>query len=368
MWQFDEDTHALTLNKWTTTGYWNGQTHNILSVSDSTSAAIDFILFKAWWSSYTPPFSSYQAMYDWINSIRPVNGNSDYETWLGFLSNSYNGQPWGSADWSTTKEKYRTSTAYLHSTLGGDAYWYGTTPPPPQTNNASVSISSSSFLMPGQIKRVSINATNTGTSTWSGGGVNSAYRLASQSGNNFVFSAFPQCGGYHTSNADARVYTCNNVTPGSTRTYQLDARAPTAGTSATLKVRMVQEQVQFFGNTASSTTRLGTAYCGTAVTQCILDARPDILPFYQSNGWSTACSNRDNIVANWCGIDPASCNNLKNGACAAFNSSCRCSGGAHLGGAAIDPNGTFCGYKVCGGDRHIYECQAGWVYSSATCN
>ena len=127
MWQFDEGNHTQTLNKWNTSGYWNGQTHNILSVSGSTSAAIDFILFKAWYSSYTPYFSSYQAMYNWINSIRPVNGNSDYETWLGFLANSYNGQVWGSSGWSTTKEKYRTSTAYVYSAMGGSTYWYSTT-------------------------------------------------------------------------------------------------------------------------------------------------------------------------------------------------------------------------------------------------
>jgi hypothetical protein len=131
---------------------------------------------------------------------------------------------------------------------------------------------------------------------------------------------------------------------------------------------MVQDGVAFFGNTASATVGVGTALCGTALTQCILSARPDILPVYQANGWSTACSNRDNIINNWCGIDAAGCNGLKAGACAAFNSGCRCSGGSHLGGAAIDPNGTFCGYKVCGQDRKIYECQAGWVSTGTSCH
>ena len=70
-------------------------------------------------------------MYDWINGIRPVNGNANYETWLGFLANSYNGQPWGSTDWSNTKEQYRSGISYLYSALGGDAYWYGGGPPPP---------------------------------------------------------------------------------------------------------------------------------------------------------------------------------------------------------------------------------------------
>lgn len=135
MWQFDEGNYTQTLNKWGTTGYWNGQPHNILSISGSTSAAIDFILFKAWYSGYTPSFASYQAMYNWINGIRPVDGNLDYETWLGFLSNSYNGQVWGSTAWSNTKEKYRTKTNYLYTAMGGQTYWYGggsTVQPPGQ--------------------------------------------------------------------------------------------------------------------------------------------------------------------------------------------------------------------------------------------
>ena len=125
MWQFDEGTYTQTINKWTTSGYWNGQTHDVLDVEDSISAAIDFILFKAWYSDRTPYFSSYQAMYDWINGIRPIDGNGDYETWLGFLAYNYNGQPWGSSGWSTTKEKYRSHTRAVYDAMGGDSYWYG---------------------------------------------------------------------------------------------------------------------------------------------------------------------------------------------------------------------------------------------------
>jgi hypothetical protein len=40
---------------------------------------------------------------------------------------------------------------------------------------------------------------------------------------------------------------------------------------------------------------------------CILSNRGDILPFYQANGWDISQSNWDNIIANWCGIDPAGC-------------------------------------------------------------
>jgi hypothetical protein len=57
--------------------------------------------------------------------------------------------------------------------------------------------------------------------------------------------------------------------------------------------------------------------CGSACTQCILGKRTDILPFYAANGWDTGCGNRDAIVSNWCGIDPAGCAAQKSGACAA---------------------------------------------------
>jgi hypothetical protein len=53
--------------------------------------------------------------------------------------------------------------------------------------------------------------------------------------------------------------------------------------------------------------------CGNACTACVLQQRTDILPFYQSNGWDTSCGNRNAIVANWCSIDPSSCNTVKTG-------------------------------------------------------
>lgn len=49
------------------------------------------------------------------------------------------------------------------------------------------------------------------------------------------------------------------------------------------------------------------ATCGSSCTQCVLNLRTDILPFYQSSGWDTSCPNRDAIVSNWCGLDPTGC-------------------------------------------------------------
>jgi hypothetical protein len=62
--------------------------------------------------------------------------------------------------------------------------------------------------------------------------------------------------------------------------------------------------------------RTNEATCGSACAQCVLTARPDVLAFYEMNGWDTSCGNRDNIVNNWCGIDPSGCSAVKNGTCA----------------------------------------------------
>lgn len=251
-------------------------------------------------------------------------------------------------------------------------YWLDSQPSivlPPR--NASVSYSGiPPFMMPGEIRRFSANVTNTGADTWTGSGAANWFRFGATGVNGFTFSAFPQCGGYGNSVLDARVYTCGNVANNQSTQYQVDARAPTSGSSATFHGRMVRDGIEWFGASPQQTVSLGQAYCGTALTQCILNARSDILPFYQSNGWNTACWNRDAIVSNWCGIDPGGCNALRNGTCAAFNNSCRCSGGTHLGGAAIDPNGTYCGYQVCGTSRKIYSCSAGnsWSDTGRSCN
>jgi len=235
--------------------------------------------------------------------------------------------------------------------------------------NVSLAATTPAFFMPGQLASVNVATQNLGSTTWTGGGSTSPYRLGTTSSNSMMFNTFPQCSGYANAVNDARVYTCSNVAPGANYTYSLELRAPTTATTAQIGMQMVQDGVQWFGATASKTIHVGTPYCGTAVTQCILDARTDILPFYQQNGWNTSCSNRDNIVNNWCsGLDPNSCNALKTGACSAFNNSTRCSGGSHFDRTAIDPNGTFAGYRNCGGDFRIYECRStGWFYTGIVC-
>jgi hypothetical protein len=60
-----------------------------------------------------------------------------------------------------------------------------------------------------------------------------------------------------------------------------------------------------------------TTFCGTLCSQCIFGNRSDLVPFYKQNGWSIQCNNLDNIINNWCGIDPTACSGLKTGSCAA---------------------------------------------------
>jgi hypothetical protein len=49
--------------------------------------------------------------------------------------------------------------------------------------------------------------------------------------------------------------------------------------------------------------------------------------------------------------------------------SCRCSGGSDDQGRAIDPNATECGYRVCGSDHQFYDCKStGWTGTSQACS
>jgi hypothetical protein len=242
-------------------------------------------------------------------------------------------------------------------------------PTPAPTNGAQISITSiPSFVMTGQMVPAAVYALNTGNTTW-GSGPGSFYRLGAMTGNGFSFT-FPQCGGYYNNNLDARAYTCSTVSPNAATTYAPELRAPDSGvTSATLSVQMVQDGVAWFGNNARQAVNIGQAYCGTALTQCIISYRPDILPFYASN-WDTSCGDRDAIIQNWCGIDPAGCNALRYGApCSAFANATRCPGGRHRDGTYIDTNATFDGYKVCGMDSVSYICRSGgWSRTGVACN
>lgn len=77
---------------------------------------------------------------------------------------------------------------------------------------------------------------------------------------------------------------------------------------------MVRDDVAWFGEKEHFP--ITVSDCASSCSQCIFDARPDILPFYQMNGWNISCSNRDNILNNWClGLDFTTCSRLKAGVC-----------------------------------------------------
>ncbi len=136
MFQFDQGSETQTYNYWLSGGYWpigNPASRNVVTLDGNIQASIDFVLYKAWNSNQTPYFASYQVMYDWINSIRPVSGDSDFEIWLNFLAHNYNGWDVGTSGWYTAKEKYRNNTISIYNDLGGWDFWYGgggSTPPP----------------------------------------------------------------------------------------------------------------------------------------------------------------------------------------------------------------------------------------------
>nr|MCH9681616.1 hypothetical protein [Deltaproteobacteria bacterium] len=127
MFQFDEGTQTQTRDHWLFTGKWplNAPvTRDVTTLDGNIQASVDFVLWKAWHSGVTPFFASFDDMYAWINGIRPIDGDPDFELWLGFLAHNYNGWGWGTGGWHTSKNKYRTHTLQLYQNLGGFDFWY----------------------------------------------------------------------------------------------------------------------------------------------------------------------------------------------------------------------------------------------------
>lgn len=51
--------------------------------------------------------------------------------------------------------------------------------------------------------------------------------------------------------------------------------------------------------------------CGSYCTQCILGVREDVVLGYREGGSLILCSNLDAITADWCGVDPGGCGEIK---------------------------------------------------------
>jgi hypothetical protein len=117
-------------------------------------------------------------------------------------------------------------------------------------NNASV-LEGSSGVPPGGSPSASVDVRvqvqNTGTTTWRAG---SSHRLGANSAgltNQVAWSAFA-CGGYVNSVTDARAFLCHDVAPGGTHDFRFRVTMPSSG-SARFAVRMVQDGVEWFGET-----------------------------------------------------------------------------------------------------------------------
>ncbi len=318
----------------------------------------------------TPPSAAY--FNDVIAAVRNVNASGQIKALLYFVDSPDSWIRGGerchpaatppAGTWTQSSLCYNGNWRNDWMQAGGTA----------TTLNAAISLSGlPAFMMPGHIQRFDANARNAGTATWDGGGVTSWFRLGAHTGNGFMFSHMPQCGGYANNTADARAYTCTAVAPNAVGQYRVQARAPFVASNATYSVRMVRDGVAWFGTSAAQNVMIGQTNCGSALTQCILRMRPDVLPFYQANGWNTSCSNRDAVVNNWCGqVDSdGSCPALKAGPCAAFNSAVRCPAFNQIGGVVIARADTYPGYKACGANSLMHTCGTDgvWAGSSTAC-
>jgi hypothetical protein len=119
------------------------------------------------------------------------------------------------------------------------------------SNNAEIQKSQSrvpSSMKPGETQRVTIRVKNSGNTTWR---KSDMYRLGTHFSNQVDWSGFT-CGGYRRSTADARAYLCHDVAPGRTHDFVFDILMPPGATgSRNLAVRMVQDGVEWFGESVS---------------------------------------------------------------------------------------------------------------------
>lgn len=211
-----------------------------------------------------------------------------------------------------------------------------------------------SSLSPGQTYQVAITVQNTGTTTWTAA---NSFRLAAESTDGFRWSAF-QCGGYSNRPGDSRAYLCSTVAPGASHTFRFNVTGPTGAFSATvpLKVRMVQDGVNFFGGTGTYNVNVvgGSCACSQGISYWGQSVPAgDTFCGFKVCGTSNQLWNC--AAGGWQNTGQTSCN-------------CQCQGGFDYLGKAIDPDYTYCGFRVCGMSYRMYECRAGgWTDLGTTC-
>ena len=103
----------------------------------------------------------------------------------------------------------------------------------------------------GATAAVRIRVVNNGTTTWSPGALHRLGAWYDGGFNQVSWNGFG-CGGYMNATTDARAFVCNPVPPGATQDIVFNITVPPAASgSVRLAVRMVQDGVEWFGNSYS---------------------------------------------------------------------------------------------------------------------
>jgi len=107
MFQFDAGNHTQTVNHYG---------RDILSLQGNVSEVIPFLVSRAIES--VPGVGTEQEALNWMNSIRIVDGDPDFEAWLEFISWRFN----GCQGCTSQENKYREGTHQVQEELGAD-FW-----------------------------------------------------------------------------------------------------------------------------------------------------------------------------------------------------------------------------------------------------
>ena len=244
----------------------SGSQETTVSLGSSVTRArrkSDCSATTSWHSSAPGTSQSSSVAISWLSAyhnfsdvirVRTATGPGTGETfyyakgygWVGFENGGYS--DWVTTPSSATPVPSLSCFSYTQGSFcgvvdpsGGGGGGVG--------NDAQILTSQSSVpgsLTPYETRQVTIRVRNTGGTTWTAG---TLYRLGAQSGNGVTWSAYP-CGGYMNSLSDGRAYLCQNVAPNATYDFVFNVTAPGSGTP-NLSVRMVQDAVEWFGQSAS---------------------------------------------------------------------------------------------------------------------
>jgi PKD repeat protein len=138
----------------------------------------------------------------------------------------------------------------------------GTIPPPVGGNSATVAESNSSVpasASANSLVAVRVQVANNGGTTWRAG---SAHRLGAGPSNQVRWSGF-SCGGYMNGVQDGRVFLCRDVAPNEIYDFTFQVQLPAAG-PATFALRMVEDGVEWFGESQTWSIVVPSGACATS--------------------------------------------------------------------------------------------------------